>query len=197
MEKFAPIAVASLAALALAGCGGVNVQETLGLGKKPPDEFAVVKQAPLILPPNFSLRPPEPGAARPQEMAPRDQAQAALTGRRPAVPGDTSPLLRAGATPQVERSPGENALLSEARAISVDPSIRRKLNEEFSNLAERDRDFVDRLIFWQKPQPPGVIVDPEKEKQRLREAAAANTPPSQGNVPIIERRKRGILEDIF
>ncbi len=197
MQKFGPIVAVSLAALALAGCGGGSVQETLGLGKKAPDEFAVVKQAPLILPPNFALRPPDPGAPRPQEVAPRDLAQAALTGRRPPSPGDTSPLPRSGAQAGLARSPGENALLSEARATNVDPSIRRKVNEEFSNLAERDRDFVDRLIFWQKPQPPGTIVDPEKEKQRLREASAANTPPSQGNVPIIERRKRGILEDIF
>ncbi len=190
MQRHGLFAAATLAALALSGCG--NVQETLGLGKKPPDEFAVVKQAPLILPPNYALRPPEPGASRPGGVDPREVAQAALTGRRPATQGDI-----AGRAGGASKSQGENALLSEARATNPDPSIRRKVNEEFSNLAERDRDFVDRLIFWQKAQPPGTIVDPDKEKQRLREAAAANTPPSKGDVPIIERRKRGILEDIF
>ena len=42
---------------ALAGCSG-TVQEKLGLGKRAPDEFQVVRRAPLILPPDYSLRPP-------------------------------------------------------------------------------------------------------------------------------------------
>ena len=46
---------------ALAGCSG-SVQESLGLGKRQPDEFQVVRRAPLVLPPDFNLRPPEPGA---------------------------------------------------------------------------------------------------------------------------------------
>ena len=33
-----------------------------GPGQAPPDEFQVVRRAPLILPPDYSLRPPEPGA---------------------------------------------------------------------------------------------------------------------------------------
>ena len=44
----------------LAGCEGIRDQ--LGFNKKAPDEFTVVKKAPLVLPPDFSLRPPAPGA---------------------------------------------------------------------------------------------------------------------------------------
>jgi len=38
------------------------------------DEFAVVTKAPLIMPPDYNLRPPRPGAARPQEQSERQQA---------------------------------------------------------------------------------------------------------------------------
>jgi hypothetical protein len=180
-----------IALTGLAACGSGSIQETLGIAKRAPDEFAVVKQAPLVMPPNFALRPPEPGAPRPQELMPREQAQATLTGRR------VDPeQLRAGG-PGAQRSAGEQALLGQARALNADPSIRRVVNEEFTQLAERDDSFVDRLMFWQDKPLPGTVVDPAREQQRLREAAASGTTAASGNVPIIERKQRGFLEGIF
>ena len=41
-----------------------------------------------------------------------------------------------------------------------------------------------------------VVLDPAKEQQRLRDAAAAGQTPS-GATPTITRRKRGLLEGIF
>ncbi len=67
--------VGTLAAL-VGACG--SVREELGLTKQAPDEFSVVTKAPLILPPDYALRPPEPGAPRPQELQPQQQAQRAL-----------------------------------------------------------------------------------------------------------------------
>ena len=63
-------------ALALSACS--NASRTLGLDPAPPDEFTVVSKAPLTIPPDFNLRPPKPGAARPQEQTPTTRAQAAL-----------------------------------------------------------------------------------------------------------------------
>lgn len=70
---------AALLALALTACGS-DTKQMLGLERSPPDEFAVVSRAPLSVPPEFSLRPPEPGAPRPQEGRASDQARRALTG---------------------------------------------------------------------------------------------------------------------
>lgn len=187
--------LSALLAIAATACN--DVREAVGITKKMPDEFEVVKQAPLVLPPNFTLRPPEPGAPRPQELQPREAAQAALTGRRQAPAGDATPLLRTGGANSAPRSAGESALLSQANATNVDPSIRRTISEETTNLLERDKSFVDRLVFWQKPPPPGLVVDATKESQRLREVAASGTPANKGDVPVIQRKQRGILEDIF
>ena len=68
--------------LSLAACGGESLSDTLGYGKSAPDEFAIVTKAPLVIPPDYSLRPPQPGAPRPQEMElqPSIGAQRALIG---------------------------------------------------------------------------------------------------------------------
>ena len=44
----------------LAGCESFS--NAFGLKRSAPDEFAVVTQAPLVIPPDFQMRPPVPGA---------------------------------------------------------------------------------------------------------------------------------------
>lgn len=177
-------------ALALGGC--TETRRALGLEKNPPDEFAVVSRAPLSLPPEYTLRPPQPGAARPQDTTPQQQArQTVFRAPEPrAIEAQPAPRPENG-----NRSVGEQALLRGAG--SADPEIRRLVNQETARLVEADRSFLDRLIFWQKPQPPGTVVDPTKEAQRLRENAALGKPANEGETPTIQRRKRALLEGIF
>ena len=192
--------------LGLGGCDQTTVvKEALGLAKSSPDEFQVVSRAPLSLPPDFNLRPPQPGVPRPQEEAPRQQAQAAVfgnagvsTGGAPA--GGTEGFLSAGGAFAAETgggSPGEVALLERAGAVGVDPTIRQVVDRETAEEVESDTQFVDRLVFWQKSAPPGQVVDPVKEQQRLEENAALGKPVTEGDTPVIIRRKRALLEGIF
>lgn len=190
------LSLAALAgSLALAGCD--STRDALGFTKKSPDEFVVVTKAPLVLPPEFGLRPPEPGAPRPQEVPARDRAAAAFGGTSTDAAGQITPLGRRAAPGATPASAGEQALLSQARASNVDPDIRRKVNDEFTQLAERDSRFVDRLMFWQPPAEPGLAIDPAKEAQRLRENAATGKPLTAGTIPTLKRRERGPLEGIF
>ncbi len=64
-----------------------------------PDEFAVSRQAPLVVPPDFSLAPPNPGAPRPQDVDSSKQALDALFGG-PAARStiETDALGKAGAS---------------------------------------------------------------------------------------------------
>ena len=85
--------VIALSAL-LAGCGSTGL-----LNRARPDEFAVSRQAPLVVPPDFSLTPPNPGAPRPQDNDASSQALDALFGGpapRSAIEKDA--LGRAGAS---------------------------------------------------------------------------------------------------
>src|SRR5918996_1484885 len=86
-----------LSLLPAVGCSKGTVQDALGMSKRAPDEFAVVKRAPLIVPPDYDLRPPEPGAPRPNIGRTADQARVALTGSQP-EPSPAAQIL-AGATP--------------------------------------------------------------------------------------------------
>ena len=60
MSRLTALSVIAILSVGLAACD--SARETLGLNKRAPDEFAVVPRAPLVLPPNYDLRPPEPGA---------------------------------------------------------------------------------------------------------------------------------------
>ena len=78
-KLFTYFILAGSAALLLTGCSGAK--EQLGLTRSAPDEFAVVKRAPLEMPPDYALRPPRPGATRPQEQATAEQAREAVFGQ--------------------------------------------------------------------------------------------------------------------
>jgi Protein of unknown function (DUF3035) len=186
-----PLTGAAVAGLLLGGCSAF---ENLGGGKKvSPDEFKIVSHSPLTMPPNAELRPPRPGEPRPQETSPADQAKEALS---PAMAGRVQAKANAGPAAGAPGDASEAALVAKASAGGVDPNIRSQVNRDTRTLAEKDNTWIDSLIFWQDKPPPGVIVDPEKEQQRLREAQASGNP-SSGATPTIERRKRGLLEGIF
>src|SRR3954470_20763302 len=186
-----PLTCVAVAGVMLGGCSAF---ENLGGGKKvSPDEFKIVSHSPLTMPPNAELRPPRPGEPRPQETSPADQAKEALS---PALAGRVQAKGAAGPPTGAPGDSSEQALIAKASAGGVDPNIRSQVNRDTRTLAEQDKGFIDSLIFWQDRPPPGVVIDPEKEQQRLREAQASGKP-SGGATPTIERRKRGLLEGIF
>ena len=79
-------------ALPIAGCG--DFKKTIGLEPTLPDEFAVESRAPLTIPPDFELRPPSPGAPRPQEKAANQQAKQVIEAAGPGEPGKQAPDFR-------------------------------------------------------------------------------------------------------
>ena len=76
----------------LSGCS--NFKQMIGLDQPMPDEFAVESRASLTVPPDFDLRPPEPGAPRPQEKSAEQQAQQVMEQAGPGEAGKQAPDLR-------------------------------------------------------------------------------------------------------
>jgi len=176
--------------LALGACEGVKKQ--LGYTKQPPDEFRVVSRAPLTMPPDYSLRPPEPGATRPQEGTTTDQArQAVFRAEEPKGPTLEEKAAVDG------RSLGEVSLLKLAGAEAADPKIRATVDFETLQINQENEGFLEALVFWRAPDQPGEVVDAEAEARRLRENAALGKDVTAGDTPTIERRKKGFLEGIF
>ena len=161
------VALTGLAA-SLSGCQ--TASKAFGLSKIAPDEFRVVTKAPLILPPDYALRPPAPGEPRPEELQPESAARKALLGERQAL----------------VRSDGEKLLASKAGADRADPLIRYVVDDEFGALAHKDKGFADWIMFWHKGNAaadPGVPVD-----------AGANTP-APVDAKVEQTRIKGLIGD--
>lgn len=153
------VVTALMAAAGLAGCQSTS--KALGMSKVTPDEFRVVTKAPLVVPPDYALRPPAPGEPRPQELQPESAARTALLGQREA---------------QV-RSDGEKLLVAKAGAERADPLIRYVVDDEFGDVAHKDKSFADRVMFWKSDKPaanPGAQdntpapVDAQSEEERVK-----------------------------
>lgn len=180
------LAAGLVCAAALSGCD--SARSAFGISKQSPDEFAVVTRAPLTLPPDYGLRPPRPGAARPHETDVKDTARDLLVANK------ESPSGPRGA-PNVSRA--ESALLARAEATDVDPAIRAAVDRESSILTSQNEEFLDRILFWVEKPPPGTVVDANKESQRLRENAALGNTPTTGRTVQIDRKPKGWLEGLF
>ena len=181
--RLAPVLLLG-AAVPLSGCGsGDNLARNFGFVRDAPDEFTVTTQAPLSMPPDFSLRPPLPGAPRPQTRSERLAAEEALN---PQV---------ALAAPQAAITPGQQALIAQAGG-SAPANIRSEVDRQAA--ADRpSQNFIDRLMFWRAPRQPGEVVDARQESERLRRDAALGQSPASGPTPIIQNKPKGLLEGLF
>jgi hypothetical protein len=174
-------------AVTLTGCGN-SFRESLGLTRTPPDEFQVISHAPLSMPPDIALQPPAPGAPRPQELSTHATAQSIVMGQT------TTP---AATTDLSDRSPGEAQLLATLGATDPDPNIRQTVEEETASQVARNRSVISRLNFWSVDEPYGTIVDPAAENRRIQQNIEQGKPITEGDTPIIIKRKKGMLEGIF
>lgn len=125
--RFTPVVLAGSAALLLAGCAGGGP-----FNRDRPDEFAVARAAPLVVPPEFSMTPPTPGQAE-TGSDPRAQAlQALFGGPQPRSAVENNLLQVAGA---------DTALLG-ARSLAGDPGTqvvnRGTLVQTINQLPEGD-----------------------------------------------------------
>ena len=140
----------TLVGVGLVGC--TTVSGALGNNKLAPDEFRVVTKAPLVVPPEYALRPPTPGEPRPQELQPESQARQVLLGQRE----------------NVQRSEGEVLLADKAGAEKADPLIRYVVDDQYGDISHKEKPFADRVMFWRKGQPQNAQVAAEQQ--------AADTP---------------------
>jgi len=98
MRKIIGLLALAGALPALSACTSTKAS---GFGNRnAPNEFLVARAAPLVIPPDYSLRPPKPGEPRPQEESAATQALAAMFGGPVKVsPGQQALLDAAGPTP--------------------------------------------------------------------------------------------------
>ncbi|WP_428407047.1 DUF3035 domain-containing protein [Hyphococcus sp.] len=170
----------AMAAIALmtAGCG---ISKAVG-GKSAPDEFAIATKAPLVVPPDYALRPPRPGESRPQELSPSERAQQVLLGDASSAPP----------------SPGEQMLLRKANAFGVDSSIRQLLAAENGGRGEKDRSLANQIMFWKfdgdkiDDSAAPLRVDNPEEWMAARDQAIKAVIGEEGEVEIKNSKSLGL-----
>lgn len=108
---------AACAALMLSACGSSGL-----FNRGAPDEFAISRQAPLVVPPDFNLTPPKPGAPRPLAADSQQQALEALFGPNQRVAPPSS---------------SEQNLLDRSGAERNDPTARSTVGDLETNVVNK------------------------------------------------------------
>jgi len=144
----------SLCVAGLSGCQ--SLRDAAGLQKKSPDEFAVTTKAPLVIPPDFNLRPPLPGAPPANTLDPSSNAEIALF--------NTADPQTVAAGMRGDYTPGEKMLLANAKAQRADPGIRARLNaDQRAAVQNADRSFTDRILSSAATPDTGKAVNADAE----------------------------------
>lgn len=167
----------------LAGCA--SIKKATSSERQKPDEFAIYSQPKLDIPPEFTLRPPQPGAPITRtSVSPSKVARDALLNS-----GNKN--IRATTTLPAGTSPGLLALLQQTGALNTNPNIRSEINAELTNIADEDERLINKMIFWVDDQPyQGTIVDAEKEQKRILQNQALGKDINEGETPQVVRKRK-------
>ena len=168
MRKALNLCIAIIAISSLAACQ--TATKRLGITKNAPNEFNILTKPPLVVPPEFTLRPPQVGASSAENNYTQEAARKALIGDIDAA----------------EPTRGEIVLMTKAGVGRANQNIRIEIDGQ--NSVERKTDaFTSRVMFWNNGKvvmPDGSQLDAELEAQRLESINAAT-----GGQPVQITRK--------
>jgi hypothetical protein len=172
MPNKVTLAFLTLAATSVALSGCASASKSLGLTKSAPNEFNILTNAPLIVPPEYNLRPPSPGESSLLDNYSQKTARDALMG-------EIDPT---------EPTRGEIVLLTRAGAGRADQEIRLKIDGQ--NSVERKSDsLTNRILFWRDgrqldAEGNPVPLDSDLEQRRLD---SVNSVTGGGEVTVTRR----------
>ena len=155
--KFTNILMAIFASSIILGC--TQTTKALGIKKNAPNEFNILTKAPLVVPPEYNLRPPQIGTSSSENNYSQESAREALLGN----------------IDEVEPTRGEVVLMSKAGVGSANPEIRLEIDG--SNSVERkSRGFSDQVLFWKDGSSissNSTPMDSDVEAKRLEAIISA------------------------
>lgn len=175
MRKITSLLILGASLAGLSACSGAK--EKLGLVKDAPDEFAVIRRAPLVVPPELARLPvPQPGAPRPQEKSAQELAAEAVFGENvpQSVEDDIAEndlfadVPRDNVKSASQPTAAEAALIEAAGAQSASSDIRQVVNEENEDTAYEEQAVIDK-IFDRKIEAEGSVLNPTEEAARIRQ----------------------------
>ena len=154
--RLAPVV---LFALLLGGCEATK--NALGINKTSPDESRVSVYSPLVVPPDFQLRPPGPGGVEVQ--APRNQARQ-VTSVAIGPDGRIVTSVAGGTGPE-DASAGELAILRQAGALAPPEGIRDLASAQEESLRRLNTLLTDMILFGERD--PDARQPAPQERARI------------------------------
>jgi len=143
-----------------------TIRESAGVTRKSIDEFKVVENPPLVIPPDFNLLPPEQLEERNIDDIEKDLAQEILFG------------LDESQEETTEEITTMNQILLQADALGVNTSIRDQIDEDFAN------EFKNNKIFNMSWEDEVDVLDAVKESERIRNQTFDGKSIADGEIPI-------------
>ncbi len=152
MKKILPIII--IFSFILSSCN--VVRESAGVNRKVIDEYSVVENPPLVIPPNFNLLPPEQIKSKDIEDTESELAKEILFG----LDNDET---------QTEKSVSVlKEIVNITEANEVDENIRDTINEEFSG---QKSSINDETVFKNEEELNKAIQATESKIQNTNEGS--------------------------
>lgn len=152
MNRAWVIFMAAAGVLVLGACSELKaIGEATGVVATQEQDAIQARNARLSLPPDYSLRPPQPGSGATRSKA------AAVRGRQTIIGDKRKTTARTQVIRQANRSPGEAALIRRASGNQkIDRGIRRTLDRETKRADAAEKSFTDKLLKWRSAPPKGA-----------------------------------------
>ena len=156
-----------------------KLRESAGVTRKSLDEFQIVKNPPLVIPPDFNLLPPEQLEKKNIDDVEKDLAEEILFGLDENKEKENDNELST-----------MNQILETADAKSIDPNIRNEIDQQFAEEIKADG------IFKRKWENEYEILDAIEESERIRNQLSSNKSIADGEVATktkkvkIKKKKR-------
>ncbi len=160
MRKIISFSLVFSGGIAISGCSSAT--KALGLKQSAPNEFNILTKAPLVVPPEYNLRPPRVGESSYENNYTQKAAREALVGD----------------IDDAEPSKGEQFLLAKAKAPRANQEIRVEIDGQ-NSVERKTAVFTEKVLRNANAQ-----LDAEAEAKRLKAIEAAT---GGGQVTITRR----------
>jgi len=151
-----------------------KVRKSAGVTRKSLDEFQVVENPPLVIPPDFNLLPPEQLEKKNIDDVETELAKEILFGLDENLENNEN-----------EKLSTMNKILESIDANSIDSSVRNEINEQFANEMNTDS------IYQTEWETEIEILDAIKESERIRNQLIQGNSITEGEIPTtIQKTKK-------
>ena len=180
---------ASIIASVLLTASCSDIKKDLGIARNSPDEFTVVKRAPLSLPPEYNLVPP----LKKGETSDVVENKSTTTKAKEVLFGEIEN--------NENLNEGDKTFLTKLKVEDAKDDIRKLIDEDNGYLYIKNKSVIDKLLNSEEKAPspdeiPSSTVDAKKEAERIKENLENDKPINEGEVPVIEK-KESTIEKLF